>query len=358
MISGPSVEVRLALPGDLEQIALLLPDLAGPEFPERFPDGTAAGFCAWKYFSNPLGAAAVGIATADGRVVSLAAGIPKLVHVGSQTLLAFELGDFITAPAFRKRGLFSTLIRMICEEAKHRGAAFVYVRPNPTSFHILAKDLSFQEIQKLDERCFALPSAVLERKTGVPAALPRRLGADWVARQTLLPRPSPGICVEPVMRFESEVDEWWAAVGPKFSFALVRNREYLNWRYVDCPSPYQSTIARRDGRFAGYLTGFVLQGAPTAYIVDLVTDPDDKEAAGELLRDALNAMLDRGVEVVYTWTVHFGGSSAGSELLKKACPLKAHPPLHVAARFLQDQAASAWIPPEAWQLNLGDFDGV
>jgi GNAT superfamily N-acetyltransferase len=358
MLTSPAVEMRLAVPGDVEQITLLLPDLAGPDFPERFPNVTAAAFCAWKYFSNPLGTAAVGIATADGRVVSLAAGVPKLVRVGSQTLLAFELGDFITAPAFRKRGLFSTLIRMICDEAKRRGAAFVYVRPNESSFHILTKDLAFQEVQKLDERRFVAPSAVLERKTGVPAALPRRLGADWVARRTLLPRAFPNIRLEPVTRFGAEVDEWWAAVGPKFPFALVRNHEYLNWRYIDCPSPYRSLAAFRDGRFAGYLTSFLFQRSPTGHILDLVTDPDDKEAAGELLRCALNGMLDRGATVVLTWTVHSGSSSAGSAFLQKACPLRDHPPLHMAARFLEDETARTGFPPLGWQLNLGDFDGI
>jgi GNAT superfamily N-acetyltransferase len=350
--------MRLAVPGDLEQIALLLPDLAGPDFPERFPNVTAPAFCGWKYFSNPLGTAAVGIATADGRVVSLAAGVPKLIRVGSQTLLAFELGDFITAPAFRKRGLFSTLIRMICEEAKRRGAAFVYVRPNEGSFHILTKDLSFQEVQKLDERRFVAPSVALERKTGVPAALPRRLGADWVARRTLLPRAFPNIRLEPVTRFGPEVDEWWAAVGPKFPFALVRSHQYLNWRYIDCPSPYRSLAAFRDGRFAGYLTSFLFQRSPTGYILDLVTDPDDKEAAGELLRCGLNGMLDRGAATVLTWTVHSSSSSAASAFLQKACPLRDHPPLHVAARFLEEQAANAGLPPGGWQLNLGDFDGI
>ena len=358
MVTSPAVEMRLALPGDLEQIALLLPDLAGPDFPERFPGVTTAAFCAWKYFSNPLGTAAVGIATADARVVSLAAGVPKLVRVGSQTLLAFELGDFITAPAFRKRGLFSTLIRMICDEAKRRGAAFVYVRPNESSFRILTKDLSFQEIQKLDERRYVAPSAVLERKTGVPAALPRRLGADWLVRRALLPRASPEIRLEPVTRFGTEVDEWWTTAGSKFTFALVRNHVYLNWRYIDCPSPYQSLAAFRNGRFAGYLTSFLLQRSPTGYILDLVTDPDDKEAAGELLRASVSAMLERGAAAVSTWTIHSGSRSAGSAFLQKACPLRGQPPLHVAARFLEEQASSAGFPPGNWQLNLGDFDGI
>lgn len=355
MATGPSVETRLACPEDLEQIAILLPDLAGPLFAERFPDKTVAEFCAWKYLGNPAGDAAVGIAVADGRVVSLAAGVPKSIRVGSHTLLAFELGDFITASDFRKRGLFSSLIRMVSDKAKQCGAAFVYVRPNPSSFRILTKDLSFREVQKLDERRFVMPSALVERKTGLAAAFSRRLGADWMALRALLPPRSREIQVEHVTRFEPEVDEWWAHAGPKFSCALARTHRYLNWRYMDGPAPYRSFAARRDGRFTGYVTTLAFRSEPSGYIVDLVTDRDDEESAGELLRCGFNAMLDQGATTVSTWTIHSGANWAGTRYLRKACPLAAHPPLHVAARVLEENID---LPADGWQLNLGDFDGI
>ena len=357
MLTSSMVDIRLALPQDLEQIALLLPDLAGPLFSERFPESTAASFCAWKYYSNPLGDAAVGIAVADGQVVSLAAAVPKLIQLGSKTLLAFELGDFITALEYRKQGLFSSLIQMICDEAKRRGAAFVYVSPNSSSFRILRKQLSFREVQKLDHRHFVKPSALMERRTGIPASISRRLGVDRIARAALFPSGSRHVRVESVAEFGVEVDDWWTSIAPRFSFALVRNRAYLNWRYVHCPAPYRSFVGRRKGHFVGYLTSFVLQTQPIGHILDLVTDPEDREAAGELLCCGLNAMLAQGATTVFTSTVHNGSRSAGTDLLKAACPLSSGRPSHVAVRFLQERE-KAGLPTEGWQLNLGDFDGI
>ena len=358
MLTSSMVDIRLALPQDLEQIALLLPDLAGPLFSERFPRRTAAAFCAWKYYSNPLGDAAVGIAVADGRVVSLAAAVPKLIQVGSKSLLAFELGDFITAPEYRKRGLFSSLIRMICDEAQRRGAALVYVSPNPSSFRILTGQLSFREAQKFDNHHFVNPSALIERKSGIPASIPRWLGVDWIARAVLFPRGSRHVRVESAAKFGAEVDDWWTTVAPRFSFALVRNRAYLNWRYVHGPAPYQSFVGRRNGNFVGYLTTFVLQTQPVGYILDLVTDPEDREAAAELLCCGLNAMLGQGATTVFTWTSHSGSRSAGTDLLKKACLLPSGPPSRMAVRFLQGREENAGLPADGWQLNLGDFDGI
>ena len=352
------VDLRLALPQDLEQIALLLPDLAGPLFSERFPQSTIAGFCTWKYHSNPLGDAAVGIAVADGHVVSLAAAVPKLIQVGLRRLLAFELGDFITAPEYRKRGLFSSLVQMICDEAKRRGAALVYVSPNSNSFRTLKSQLCFREVQKVDNRHFVKPSALIERRAGIPASISRRLGVDRIARAALFPSGSREVRVEPVAEFGPEVDHWWAATAPRFSFALVRNHVYLNWRYVHCPAPYQSFVARRNGHFAGYLTSFVLQTQPIGYILDLVTDPADRKAAGELLCCGLNAMLAQGATTIFTWTLHSGARSAGTDLLKTACLLPSGPPSRVAVRFLQGREEKAGLPDDGWQLNLGDFDGI
>jgi hypothetical protein len=62
MTIDTSLEMRLARPGDLDEIGRQLPEVAGPLFSERFPGQTAADFCRWKYFTNPAGDAAVGLA--------------------------------------------------------------------------------------------------------------------------------------------------------------------------------------------------------------------------------------------------------------------------------------------------------
>src|ERR1700692_3965655 len=138
-------DVRLAQPGDLERIAQFLIPLGGESFAERFPDATAQDFYHWKYFRNPLGVAIVAIATDDASVVSVVAATPKHIQISGKVFLAYELGDFLTDENYRKLGLFSRLIELVCGEAASRGAAMVYVRPNDVSFRILVSKLSFHE---------------------------------------------------------------------------------------------------------------------------------------------------------------------------------------------------------------------
>jgi GNAT superfamily N-acetyltransferase len=353
-----AIPTRLAGPDDLEQIGRLLPLVAGPQFPERYPGRTIAEFCHWKYFTNPAGNAAVGVAVDGQKIVSLAAGVPKQVKLGSETVVAYELGDFITDPGYRKRGLFSALINLVCAEAVRRGAAVTYVRPNEDSFRILAPGLNFIEARRIDERRFLVPSGLVHRKTGLPPALPRALGADWLARQFLLPPRPVSVKVERASRFGEDINALWDAAREQYAFTLVRDSSYLNWRYADCPTPYQIWIAHRDTRPAGYVVSFASPSQPIAYLIDLFTLPNDSDAASALLRTAIDSLLADGVQVIYTWTVQASASSAGHRMLKRACAAALRPHLHLAIRFLNDRLDASRLPADGWQLAAGDFDGI
>jgi len=358
MATCTGVPIRLAIPDDLEEIGRLLPQVAGPQFPERFPNRTVAEFCQWKYFTNPAGDAAVGVAVDGQRVVSLVAGVPKRVKLGSDVVVAFELGDFITDPAYRKRGLFSSLIQMVCEESARRGAALAYVRPNESSFRILTPGLDFIEAQKIDERRHIVPSGLIQRKTGLPPVVPRALGMDWLARNFMLPSSPASVSVEGATRFGEDMDTLWQRAREHYSLSLVRDSSYLNWRYVDCPTPYQIWIAHQNARPAGYVVAFASPTEPIAYLVDLFTLPDDTEAAAGLLRTAMDALLADGAQLVYTWTLRSSASSAGHRLLRRACSAAVRPHLHLAMRFLNNGVDASQLPSERWQLAAGDFDGI
>ncbi len=354
-----NVQIRLACTDDLEEIGRLLPDLAGPYFSERFPGRTVAEFCRWKYFGNPIGDAIVGLATDGTRLVSLVSGVPKRVRVNSDTLLAFELGDFITDPQYRKRGLFSNLIELVCKEAARRGGAFAYVRPNPSSFRLLVPALSFLEVQKIDDRRYVVPSTAIHRKLGIAPQVPRALGVDWMTNRLLLRRASGSITVEPVTRFGVEMDDFWQRTREHYSFVLEKDSPYLNWRYADCPTPYRLWVAHRKGLVAGYLTQFLNRPEQRGYIVDLIVNPSDLETAGALLGFGMNSMLQDGAHSVYTWTLQSGADHAGTQLLKRACWAASSPHLHVAMRYLGARPGqSASLPANGWQLALGDFDGI
>src|SRR5205085_31729 len=54
--------------------------------------------------------------------------------------------------------------------------------------------------------------------------------------------------VEPLERFPAEVDEIWRAAAPGYGNHVIRDAQFLNWRYADTPRTYRRLGAYRDGR--------------------------------------------------------------------------------------------------------------
>lgn len=351
------LELRFAGASDLEQVGNLLAQLDGKLFPERFPGKTVTDFCRWKYLESPLGKGHVAMAVSGGEVVSLSAAVPKRMRISGQEHLVFELGDFITAPSWRRKGLFSKLIEMLCTASRESGAALVYVRPNESSFPILANKLGFHEFQQVDERRLVVPSAALSRKTGLPRSILKATGMDAMAQAVLVPAAN-GLRIERLERFGAETDELWARTKGDFAGALVRDSKFLNWRYVDHPGPFKIWLARRGGEAAGYLVSFQNRAEPLGWVLDLYTGKDDREASAALLSQAARAMLSDGMRAIYSWTVRPAEPSASGASLRRACPVVGEPYLHVAMKILDSGALKASdIPQRGWHLALGDFDG-
>jgi GNAT superfamily N-acetyltransferase len=358
MVCNSTVEFRLAGADDMAGLGPLLLDLGGPSYPDRFTGTTVSEFCRWKYRGNPSGNALVGVAVASGRIVSIVTGTPKNVQVGPAIYLAFELGDFITDPEYRKQGMFSKLIELVCAEARQRGASFVYVRPNENSFPILAAQLSFAEVHNIAERRYFLPSLVIHRKFGIPPGLVRALGADWIMRKLVLPSSSSSVTVTPVDRFGHELDELWERIHLGYAFSLERTSSYLNWRYSDSPTKYLLWVADRNGQVAGYLVGFVSDFESMGYIVDLFCDPNDTATAATLVKTGMEAMLNSGVRAISTWVLPTREESACWRILTRAFPRVGEPRLHFVMRFLDATLDESRLPSSGWRWATGDCDGI
>jgi GNAT superfamily N-acetyltransferase len=356
-MSPAGVTLRFAEAADLATLGDFLPELGGAFFRERFPGKTARDFCEWKYFQNPLGPAVVGIAAAGDRVVSTAAAVPKPVQINGVRQLTYELGDFLTAADFRRRGLFSRLVNLVVEETEKRGAPLVYVRPNDTAFALLVK-LGFTEPQQIHQRIYAVPGPLLARKLRFPAALSKSVGIDALGRRLLAPaRRERGLEVSAISRFGPETDRLWEAARREYAFLLARESDYLNWRYADSPTPFQIWLARRGGRPVGFLIGFIGPEEGVAAILDLFAAPTDHAAAQALLHHAFREFHVQGMRTIYTWTLAHSADSAASRWLRRGCPFVRGARFHLAVRFARGSAPLR-LPASGWHIGLGDFDSV
>jgi hypothetical protein len=173
------------------------------------------------------------VARDDGRVVGVAAhSLYRMVVGGEERLATFSV-HATTDPVARGKGVFVGLERKHEEEAKARGAAVVLAFASAPTAPLFLGPLGWTSVGKL--RVWARP---------LPRLSVRRGGAALVER----------------FAFGGDAAAAW-------SNHIVRDAEYLNWRYLDSPRDYVAYGV--DGGYA-VLGHKRHKGHPIALVADLV----------------------------------------------------------------------------------------
>jgi GNAT superfamily N-acetyltransferase len=330
-------------------------------FNRGFPDERNIEQWTWQYRSNPAGKGMVFLADSDGRVVGHYAIIPTLFKVGLTEVLGSQSVDTITHADFQKKGIFTTLARLAYKEARSQGVRLVYGYPNRFSHQGLVKRLEFREIARIPK--YAMPTTLKGHLLGVttkPEVMRRlsflsRLGASR-ARGKRLPKAEETSIIERAPRFGGEYDELWNAAADNLKVAVVRNADYLNWRYTERPeSEYNLFEARGDKSILGFVVGRTLNrdSWKEGYIVDSLCL---STTVFEVLLDALiGRFKEVGVDIIYTWML-IAPDYRGA-LLNKGFKQVPSEFLLTTKALGEDLEASLYIK-ENWYVTRGDCDGI
>jgi GNAT superfamily N-acetyltransferase len=257
----------------------------------------------WWFSRNPAGSL-MSVAHHDGRVVGVAAhSLYRMVLAGRERLASFSV-HATTDPAARGRGVFVGLERKHEEEAQARGVAVVLAFASAPTAPLFLGPLGWTEIGRLRIWARPLPTVRLRRRA------PRSAG-----------------------RFELSADA--AADWPNH---VVRDAEYLNWRYLDSPRDY--VAYRFEGGYA-VLGHKRHRGRPVALVADLVGP----------VRPLLRACI--------------AGVKPGTRALF-ALPGPRHEAGHVSCGFVPTPMSLHFMgkalagdlddDPRAWRFTLGDTD--
>jgi len=264
--------------------------LTGPEFD-------------WWFKENPAGSL-MSVARAQGRVVGVAAhSLFRTVLGGEERLASFSV-HATTDAAARGQGIFEALERKHEAEAEERGVAVALAFASKPTAPIFLGPLGWTRIGRI--RVWARP-------------FPR-----------FRPRAEPTARVE---RFRHAGD-----AGKAWPNHVVRNAEYLNWRYIRSPRSYITLAAGGSYAVVGYKQH---RGTAVSYIADLAGDPRP------LLRSCLRTV------------------PAGARALL-AIPAPEHRHRYASLGFFPTRtslhlmgkalAGELDTDPRAWRFTLGDTD--
>jgi GNAT superfamily N-acetyltransferase len=109
-----------------------------------------------------------------------------------------------------------------------------------------------------------------------------------------------GLAVKEMDSFDQRADNFWQEVSPGYGNLVIRNKEYLNWRFVRAPFRYKIFGAQDQGLFAGYIVLRVTpkKGFLSGVIVDLFTRAEDGRTMVALICRAVDYFVGQGVDFI------------------------------------------------------------
>jgi GNAT superfamily N-acetyltransferase len=298
----------------------------------------------WWFDGNPVGRRLISLGVDGERVVGVAAmSFFRMILDGAEREVAIPVHVATEAP-YRRQGIFSELELNNEREAAADGSPVTITFPNAASHRIFVGRLGWIDLP--GRRVWARPL----RAAGVAryfAGRPSPRGG--LVPESREPRRYGDVQVEPLDRFPPEADEIWRAAAPGYGNHVIRDAQFLNWRYADTPRTYRRFGASRDGRLRAIaVVGHtVKQGVSSGFLADLVSEPDAeaervallRRAAAELDADALIALPPR----------------AQRRSFLRAGFLPTNRRIRFVGKILNPDGR---LDPRAaaWHFTLGDFD--
>lgn len=276
----------------------------------------------WWYERNPIGPRLLSLVVDDGRVAG-AAGMSLFAMRlgGEERVVAFAL-DAAMHPDYRGQGLWSSLELHNEAESARAGAAAVLGFPNAVSDSILVGKLGWRKLPRL--RLWARPLSPRAWSSGL--------------------REVPGATIE---RFGDEAEDLYRRASARWGNHLLRNKAYLNWRFVESPRPYRILAERRGEELEGWavVTHRRFRGHAVGVVADLVAVTG--RVAAVLLRRAARAVRGHALVALV--------SPGERAPYLRAGFLPTHMTLRLIGKPLVPGVELA-AERSAWHLTLGDTD--
>lgn len=352
--------VRVYEEGDEEKIL----ELWKAVYPEREYDPEKwLRWWRWMYKENPFGKAQIWLAEHDGKIVGQYPLIFMNLKIGGEILRASQNIDLMTHPDYQHQGIFSKLERIALDNAKEDGAYITIGFPNDAAypghiksgwFDVATMQVMFKPLNWNNTLRIRVSNIFLSKLCAT--------GASFVYRifyRAAEPHLVEDLAISRVPFFDDRINEFWANMSDQYKIMVVRDRDYLNWRYCAIPGvDYSIYIAQKMGQICGYL---VLRCMPREQIkVGIVFDilAQSEETAQGLVSEAIKHCKREKADLIYyrmivnkTYIKAFrknGFISLPFIRGGRFCAYSTDP--HISREFLRD--------PKNWLVQLGDSDMI
>jgi len=341
-------------------------------FETAFGDALSAERWYWQYRDNHTGRITITLTeNTDGEIVGQYALRPVRMKVGDKSCLGTLSLDTMVHPDYRRQGMFTSLASQMYDVVTEQGIPLTYGFPNQNSYYGFIHKLEWVDL------CGRIPlfvkilnvKTVLSKRIGnrlllsIAAALGRvalNLFYSFQGEGEL-----PADCeFKKISHFDGHFDDLWEEASSAYDILVVRDKTYLNWRYVENPTDeYTILTVERESKIVGYAVLKTEEkfGLKVGFIVDLLTIPDEPVIASGLISVAVKHFREERLDMVGCLMLEH---TPYAESLRKngfvIVPQKLFPQeLYLGVRRHTDEYSEQFITnPENWFITWGDHDAI
>lgn len=319
----------------------------------------------WMYKENPVGHGRIWVAEDDGKIVGHYPLIFMMLKVGNQIVKASQNIDQMTHPDYRRQGIALKLGRQALDESEREEVYITIGFANEGSYGVDIKtgwfDICYMQLMV---KVFNVENTVRVKFKNKFAARLFATGAKLALLALSRRRKTPffdGLTITQVSSFDERINEFWTKVSSQFQIMVVRNKDYLNWRYVAIPDVnYLIYIAEKTGQIYGYLVLRCLQqdDVKAGRIFDILAQSEEiaqclvSKAVEHCEREKVDFIIINGSMIankIYLKSLRKNGFIAipfikgGRFIAYSSSP-------HISKDFLRN--------PENWLVQMGDSDTI
>jgi len=300
--------VRSHQPGEEEEIAQIL-QIAFNGWPHIDLSCTPLEHWRWKYLENPLDANLITVCSSGGRLIGVMHSIPQKIKLKNDTYLIIYSCDTCVHPEYRGMGVYTNMYKFSDKEKEKQGFKSNYwVSSNP----IVIKASSVHEhkfshsitnlarIRDIEKQTEAMPikNTLLMKKGYQAIELLNKIKNFFIKT----PKKISDIKISEINNFDYRINEFWNEVSDQYDYIIVRDMEYLNWRYCDPRGgDFIIHLAEDNDIILGFSVLIINRyraDYPVGFIVDLLALKDRLDVADSLLSNAINYFDINNINII------------------------------------------------------------
>lgn len=363
------MNVRLATKTDASRICRLYEQVFREPMGRQSRENSL-DFFNWLYYQNPAGDSCSQVIEDNGEIIAFWGIVPQRIWLSDheekagQTTALMSEGTLLGSTLYLAREIYKKLAR------NNIVLTFAFIGPNSS---MILKQLNWEMIDIPLLLRVVQPGVVLRylsnsKKLLKPfAPLLNRFSYSLDHIFNLLrakPYINSSIDVEEINHFDDEFNQLWNTVKQSIGISVIRDANYLNWRYVDKPkNNHRILIAKSKDNLQGYIVTKVEQrfGMRHGVILDILTIPEDSFTAFTLLKYAIKTMINEGVEVISALSLR---DEYYFKFLRQ-CGFIPIPPKYFPQEdyfgsrpVILDTKTDKKIDPQNWYFTWGDHDDM